>query len=200
MVSDEIDGLVDLIIPFEKVGRRIVRGWSPAHVAAALPGRRSKFSTSVRDGAWRTIFEVSRLMREGLLPIYPWDRRNADDQISPSTIWLIYPLYPSHPRHSGRGLVELTNGSMIEAVADITSFDRVLRTLPLALPRTGRPRLNPAFFDLAKVFWLANPRRLNTGAVLAHIEAQAPTVYRSVPRSSRYRLIEAARMEARKIR
>lgn len=88
MASDG-DGPVDLIYPFEKLGRRIVHGWSASHVSAALPGQRASHSRKVHSEAWQTLFELSRYAREGTLPLYPYGRVVASEQISPSLVWLI---------------------------------------------------------------------------------------------------------------
>ncbi|MFC4291360.1 hypothetical protein ACFOWX_02910 [Sphingorhabdus arenilitoris] len=196
----ESDGPVDLIDPFEKLGRRMVRDWSPSHVSAALPGQRSKFSRKVHSGAWETLFELSRYAREGVLPLYPYGRVEASERISPSLVWLIYPLYSTSKQSSrGRGLVELVDGAMIEAVADITSFKRVYEADHPPLPRMGRPQKYPDYFFAAMAFWQANPGMVKTGVVIEHIKTHEPMLDDAVPKSSRYRLVDGARVAAREV-
>jgi hypothetical protein len=198
--ADFLDGPVELIVPFEALGRRTVRGWSSAHVEAALPGRRQLHSPSVREGAWKTLFALSSYARAGTLPLYPHRRATTDDQIPPSLIWLIYPLYPApHQRSRGRGLVEKVDGTMIEAVADITDFREIIRRDHAPLPRMGRPLKYPEFFYAALAYWLANPQRVKTGSVLDHIEAHEKAIFDLVPKASRYRLAERARAEAHRV-
>lgn len=199
MVS-ESDGPVNLIDPFEKLGRRMVHGWSLSHVSAALPGQRAKHPRKIHSEAWQTLFELSRYAREGTLPLYRCDRVMASERISPSLVWLVYPLYPTSgqpPR--GRGLVELVNGEMIEAVADITSFRRVYEEDHPPLPPMGRPQKYPDYFFAAKAFWQANPGMVKTGVVIEHIKTHEPQLHETVPSSTRYRLVGDARVAARKV-
>jgi hypothetical protein len=119
MVSIKDDGAVNLITPFEELGRRMVRSRSPSHVSAALPGQRANHDREVHNDAWGILFELSRYAREGVLPLYPCKRVEASERIAPSLIWLIYPRGPAS-NQSTRGLVELVDGTMIEAIADIT--------------------------------------------------------------------------------
>lgn len=199
-MASESDGPVNLIDPFEKLGRRIVRGWSPSHVSAALPGQRANHTRKVHSEAWQTMFELSRYAREGILPLYPYDRVEALGRISPSLVWLIYPLYPTSKHTSrGRGLVELVDGSMLEAVADITSFKRVYEADHPPLPPMGRPQKYPDYFFAAKAFWQANPGMVKTGVVIGHIKTHEPQLHEAVPSSTRYRLVGDARVAARKV-
>jgi hypothetical protein len=194
------DGAVNLIDPFEKLGRRKVRGWSPSHISAALPGQRAKHSRKVHNEAWETLFELSRYAREGTLPLYPCDRVEASERIPPSLVWLIYPLYPASKQASrGRGLAELVDGSMIEAVADITTFRQVYEADHPPLPPMGRPQKYPDYFFAAKAFWQANPGMVKTGVVIQHIKTYEPQLHEAVPSSTRYRLVGDARVAARKI-
>lgn len=199
-MASESDGQVNLIDPFEKLGRRMVRGWSPSHVSAALPGQRAKHTRKVHSEAWQTLLELSRYAREGTLPLYPFGRVVASERISPSLVWLIYPLYPTLKQPSrGRGLVELVDGSMIEAVADITSFKRVYEAdHPLSRP-LGRPQKYPDYFFAAEAFWEANPGLAKTGVVIEHIKTHEPQLHEDVPSSTRYRLVGDARVAARKV-
>ncbi len=200
MGSLQDDGPVDLIRPFEELGRRMIRGWSPSHVSAALPGRRSNYPRKIHNEAWQTLFELSRYARQGILPLYPAHGVNASERISPSTVWLIYPLYPTPPQMPrGRGLVELIDGTMIEALADITRFRQVLKSEHPPLPPTGRPRKYPDYFVAAKAFWHANPGLVKTGVVIDHIKTHEPGLHDAVPSSTRYRLVCDARVEAREV-
>lgn len=195
-----VDGPVDLIDPFEKLGRRMVRGWSPEHISAALPGRRPYHSRKVHNEAWKVLFALSQYAREGTLPLYPYGKIEASERISPSLVWLIYPLYPTaHQPSRGRGLIELVDGSMIEAVADITSFKRVYETDHPPLPPMGRPQKYPDYFFAAKAFWHANPGIVKTGVVIDHIRTHEPRLHEAVPSSTRYRLVGDARVAARKV-
>lgn len=154
MCEDRPDGAVDIMVPFDLLGRRTVRNWSPLHVWAALPGRRHLFPAAVREAAWRTLFDLSRYAREGTLPLYPYHQVSEADRIPASAIWLLYPSYPGrHPRSEGRGLVEFRDGSMIEAVADVTMFRRRVMTDHPSLPRMGRPMAHPELFYAAQAFW-----------------------------------------------
>jgi hypothetical protein len=194
------DGPVNLIDPFEKLGRRIVRGWSPKHVSAALPGQRTNHTRKVHSEAWQTLFELSRYAREGILPLYPYDGVEPSKRIPPSLIWLIYPLYPTHKQTSrGRGLVELVDGEMIEAVADITEFEKVLQSDHAPLPLMGRPLKHAEYYYAAKAFWNANGGRMKSGIVIEHIQTQKPELHASVPSPTRYRMIEKARVDAHKV-
>jgi len=178
----------------------MVRGWSPAHVSAALPGQRANHSRKVHTEAWKTLFELSRYAREGTLPLFACDRIEASERISPSLVWLIYPLYPTSKQPSrGRGLVELVDGEMIEAVADITSFKRVYEADHVPLAPMGRPLKFPDYFFAAKAFWQANPGLVKTGVVIEHIRNLEPQLHQAVPSSTRYRLVDEARVAARKI-
>lgn len=200
MASIQSDGPVDLIDPFEKLGRRIVRGWSPSHVSAAVPGQRANHPRNIHNEAWRTLFELSRYAREGILPLYPFGRAEASERISPSLVWLIYPLYPAPEQSSrGRGLVELVDGTMMEAVADITRFRHVLKADHSPLPPMGRPLKYPDYFVAAKAFWHANPGIVKTGVVIEHIKTHEPKLHDAVPSSTRYRLVGDARVEAHQI-
>lgn len=192
------DGPVNLIDPFEKLGRRIVRGWSPSHVSAALPGRRASHSRKVHTEAWRTLFELSRYARDGTLPLYPCDRVEASERISPSLVWLIYPLYPA-PKQTSRGLVELVDGTMIEAVADITEFGKVLQSDHPSLPPMGRPLKYPEYYYAAKAFWDANAGKRKSGVVIEHIRTLKPELHASVPSPTRYRMVESARVDAHRV-
>lgn len=200
-MASKSDGPVNLIDPFEKLGRRMVRGWSPSHVSAALPGQRANHSRKVHTEAWKTLFELSRYAREGTLPLYPCDRVEAPERISPSLVWLIYPLYPAPKQSSrGRGLVELVDGTMIEAVADITRFNRTYKADHPPLPPMGRPQKFPDYFFAAKAFWQANPGMVKTGVVIGHIKTHEPKLHEAVPKSTRYRLVGDARVAAREVR
>lgn len=200
LMTLQTDGPVDLIKPFEELGRRIIRGWSPSHVAAALPGQRANHPRTVHSDAWRTIFELSRYAREGILPLYPYDRVEASERISPSLIWLIYPLYPALNQTSrGRGLVELVDGTMMEAVADSTRFRYVLKRDHARLPPMGRPPKYPDYFYAAKAFWQANPGLVKTGVVIEHIKTLKPWLHEAVPQSTRYRIVGDARAAAREV-
>jgi hypothetical protein len=199
-MTSETDGPVNLIDPFEKLGRRMVRGWSSEHISAALPGRRPYHPRKVHSEAWQILFELSRYAREGTLPLYPANRVEAPERISPALVWLIYPLYPSSNQKSrGRGLVELVDGSMIEAVADITGFKRIYQADHPTLLPMGRPQKYPDYFVAAKAFWEANPGMVKTGAVIDHIKIHEPGLHDPVPISTRYRLVEKARVAARKV-
>jgi hypothetical protein len=198
MVSIQDDGPVNLIRPFEELGRRMVRGWSPSHVSAALPGQRPNHSRKVSDEAWKAVFELSRYAREGILPLYPCKRVEASERIAPSLVWLLYPLGPA-ANQSTRGLVELVDGTMIEAVADITKFEKVLRSDHPLLPPMGRPLKYSEYYCAAKAFWDANGGRLKPGAVIEHIQLYKPDLHSSVPEPTRYRMVEKARVDAHKI-
>lgn len=199
-MTSETDGPVNLIDPFEKLGRRKVRGWSPEHVLAALPGRRRYHPRKVHSEAWQILFELSQYAREGTLPLYPANRVEAPERISPALVWLIYPLYPSSKQTSrGRGLVELVDGSMIEAVADITLFKRVYEADHPQLPPMGRPQKYADYFFAAKAFWEANSGLMKPGVVIEHIRTHRPDLDETVPTSTRYRIVENARVEARKV-
>ena len=200
MTSLRVDGPVDLIFPFEELGRRIVRSWSPDHVSAALPGQRAAHTRKVHNEAWRTVFELSRYARQGTLPLYPYGRVEGASQIPPATVWLIYPLYPASKETSrGRGLVELTNSIMLEAVADITTFREAIKADHRPLPPMGRPLKYPDYFYAAKAFWEANRWKLKSGAIIEHIREHHPELHAEVPPATRYRLVEKARVEAHKV-
>jgi hypothetical protein len=198
MVSILDDGPVNLIRPFEQLGRRMVRSWSPSHVSAALPGQRANHARKVHDEAWRTLFELSRYARDGVLPLYPFKRLEPSERIAPSLIWLIYPRGPASNR-STRGLVELVDGTMIEAVADITEFTKVVRSDHPLLPPMGRPLKYPEYYCAAKAFWDANKGKLKSGAVIEHIRLHKSKLHTSVPEPTRYRMVEKARVDAHKI-
>lgn len=197
MVSILDDGAVNLITPFEELGRKTIRGWSPSHVSAALPGQRANYPRKVHDEAWRTLFELSRYVREGILPLYTFNRLEVPERIAPSLVWLIYPLGPAS-NQSTRGLVELVDGTMIEAVADITEFRKVLQSDHPSLPM-GRPLKYPDYYCAAKAFWDVNMGKLEPGAVIEHIRLYKPKLHASVPEPTRYRMVEKARVDARKI-
>ena len=200
MTSIQSDGPVDLIDPFEKLGRRLVRGWSPSHVSAALPGQRAKFPRKIHNEAWQTMFEISRYAREGVLPLYPFDSVVASERISPSLVWLIYPLYPApKPSSRGRGLVELVDGTMIEAVADITEFGFALNSDHPPLPPMGRPLKFSEYYYAAKAFWDANRGQLKSGVVIEHIRTHKPELHATVPSPTRYRMVEKARVDAHRV-
>lgn len=200
MNSSYEDGSVDLIRPFEELGRRIIANWSPSHVSAALPGQRAKHPRKIHNEAWRTLFELSRYAREGILPLYPSNRAEASERISPSLVWLIYPLYPTGNLPSrGRGLVELVDGTMIEAVADISRFKQAIKSDHPPLPPAGRPLKFIDYFIAAKAFWHANPGMVKTGVVIEHIKTHEPVLHDAVPSSTRYRLVGDARAAIRKV-
>jgi hypothetical protein len=124
----------------------------------------------------------------------------ASERISPALVWLIYPLYPAPKQPSrGRGLVELVDGTMIEAVADITRFKRSYEADHPPLPPMGRPLKYPDYFFAAKAFWQANPGMAKTGVVIEHIETHEPKLHKAVPSSTRYRLVGDARVAAREV-
>lgn len=200
MASIHDDGPVNLIEPFEKLGRRIIRGWNPSHVSAALPGQRSSHQRNIHNESWRTLFELSRYAREGILPLYPFGRVEASERIPPSLVWLIYPLYPApKPSSRGRGLVELVDGTMIEAVADITEFGKVLKSDHPPLPPMGRPLKYPEYYYAAKAFWDANGGKMKSGVVIEHIRTHKLKLHASVPAPTRYRMVEKARVDAHKV-
>jgi len=115
-------------------------------------------------------------------------------------VWLIYPLYPASKETSrGRGLVELTNGTMIEAVADITMFRMAIKADHSPLPKMGRPLRYQDYYFAAKAFWEANRWKLKTGVVIHHIQEHHPEIHATVPPATRYRLVEKARVEAHKV-
>lgn len=198
MVSFLDDGAVNLIAPFEELGRKTIRGWSPSHVSAALPGQRANYPRKVLDEAWQTLLELSRYAREGILPLYPFNRLEASERIAPSLVWLIYPLGPA-ANQSTRGRVELVDGTIIEAVADITEFGKVLRSNHPLLPPMGRPLKYSEYYCAAKAFWDANKGKLKSGAVIEQIRLYKPELHASVPQPTRYRMVEKARVDAHKI-